>query len=100
MPPLLWDRRPENLRAPALVCAFKGWNDAADAASTALGFVADALGAERFATIEPEEFLDFQATRPQIKLTDGRVRTLVWPSFECSTARVPRAARDLVFLVG
>ena len=36
MQPLSWDRRPDGLRAPALVCAFKGWNDAGDAASTAL----------------------------------------------------------------
>src|SRR3989440_89795 len=39
MPPLVWDRRPDGLRAPALVCAFKGWNDAGDAASAAVQFV-------------------------------------------------------------
>ena len=65
MHPLQWEYRPDGLRAPALVCAFKGWNDAADAASTALTFVAGTLGAQRFATIDPEEFYDFQATRPQ-----------------------------------
>ena len=72
MPPLLWDRRPDGLRAPALVCAFKGWNDAADAASTAVTFVGSALNAERFARIDPEEFFDFQNTRPRIRLTDRR----------------------------
>jgi len=68
MQPLQWEYRPDGLRAPALVCAFKGWNDAADAASTAITFVGGALGARRFATIDPEEFYDFQATRPRIKL--------------------------------
>ena len=74
MHPLQWEYRPDRLRAPALVCAFKGWNDAADAASTALTFVGSTLAARRFATIDPEEFYDFQAARPQVKLVDGHAR--------------------------
>lgn len=100
MQPLVWDHRPEGLRAPALVCAFGGWNDAADAATTALRFVSTALAAERFAAIDPEEFYDFQATRPRIALRDGISRELTWPEVEVLAARVPRAPRDLVFLVG
>ena len=100
MHPLDWEYRPDGLRAPALVCAFKGWNDAADAASTALTFVGSTLGARRFATIDPEEFYDFQTTRPQIKLVDGETRKIVWPAVELYEARVPRAPRDLILLVG
>jgi proteasome assembly chaperone (PAC2) family protein len=100
MQPLRWEYRPDGLRAPALVCAFKGWNDAGDAASTALTFVGAALGARRFATIDPEEFYDFQATRPQVKLVDGETRTIVWPAVELFEVRVPRAPRDLVLLSG
>ena len=33
MQPLRWERRPDGLRAPALVCAFKGWNDAGESAT-------------------------------------------------------------------
>ena len=100
MHPLEWEYRPDGLRAPALVCAFKGWNDAADAASTALTFVGSTLGARRFATIDPEEFYDFQATRPQVKMVEGETRQIVWPSVELYEARVPRAPRDLILLVG
>jgi proteasome assembly chaperone (PAC2) family protein len=100
MQPLQWDYRPDGLRAPALVCAFKGWNDAADAASSAATFVGRALGAQRFATIDPEEFYDFQATRPRIKLVDGHARELVWPEVELYEARVPRAPRDLILMTG
>src|SRR4030088_322891 len=100
MQPLQWEHRPDGLRAPALVCAFKGWNDAADAASTAITFVGGALGAKRFATIDPEDFYDFQATRPHIKLIEGRTREIVWPAVELYEARVPRAPRDLVLLSG
>jgi proteasome assembly chaperone (PAC2) family protein len=100
MHPLQWEYRPDGLRAPALICAFKGWNDAADAASTALTFVASTLGGQRFATIDPEEFYDFQATRPQVKLVGGETREIVWPAVELFEARVPRAPRDLILLVG
>src|SRR6202035_2466240 len=100
MQPLQWDHRPDGLRAPALVCAFTGWNDAADAASTALTFVGSTLEARRFATIDPEEFYDFQATRPQVKLVGGETREIVWPAVELFEARVPRAPRDMILLVG
>jgi predicted ATP-grasp superfamily ATP-dependent carboligase len=100
MPPLVWDRRPDGLRAPALVCAFKGWNDAGDAASAAVQFVGAAHEATRFAQIDPEDFYDFQATRPRIKLIESRARELSWPSVEIYEARVPRAHRDLVLLTG
>jgi hypothetical protein len=36
MQPLIWDRRPDGLRAPALVCAFTGWNDAGEDGSAGL----------------------------------------------------------------
>jgi proteasome assembly chaperone (PAC2) family protein len=100
MQPLRWEYRPDGLRAPALICAFKGWNDAADAASTAITFVGGALGARRFATIDPEDFYDFQATRPRIKLVEGQTRQIVWPEVELYEARVPRAPRDLILLAG
>ena len=100
MQPLQWERRPDGLRAPALVCAFKGWNDAGDAASAALTFVGSALGAQRFAVIDPEEFFDFQSTRPQVRITEGRSREIMWPEVEIYEARVPRAPRDLVLLSG
>jgi proteasome assembly chaperone (PAC2) family protein len=100
MQPLQWEHRPDGLRAPALICAFKGWNDAADAASSAISYVGTALGAHRFATIDPEEFYDFQATRPRVKMTDGQTREIVWPAVELFAARVPRAPRDLILLTG
>ena len=100
MQPLEWERRPDGLRAPAIVCAFKGWNDAGDAASTAVQFVGTSLGATRFASIDPEEFYDFQSTRPQVKVDETGVRDITWPVVEVFEARVPRAPRDLVLIVG
>jgi predicted ATP-grasp superfamily ATP-dependent carboligase len=100
MQPLRWEGRPDGLRAPALVCAFKGWNDAGDSATSALTFMGASLEAERFAVIDPEDFVDFQASRPLVKLGDGMVREIEWPEFEVYAARVPRAPRDLILLSG
>ena len=100
MPPLQWERRPDGLRAPALVCAFKGWNDAGEAASSALTFVGAQLGATRFALIDPEDYVDFQATRPTIRLTEALDREVEWPDFELYEARAPYAPRDLIILTG
>ena len=100
MPPLIWESRPDGLRAPALVCAFSGWNDAGEAASSALSFMGAQLGATRFAHLDPEEFFDFQATRPTIRLVEGRTRSVEWPEVEVWAAHAPRAPRDLVLVSG
>jgi predicted ATP-grasp superfamily ATP-dependent carboligase len=100
MQPLIWDRRPDGLRAPAMVCAFQGWNDAGDAASSAVSFLAASLNARRFAQIDSEEFYDFQANRPTVQLTEGKAREIVWPTVEVFEARAPRAPRDLVLVQG
>jgi proteasome assembly chaperone (PAC2) family protein len=100
MQPLRWERRPDGLRAPALVCAFKGWNDAGEAATSALTFMGASFDATRFALIDPEEFVDFQSTRPSVRTTEGHTRKIEWPEFEFYEARVPRAPRDLILLSG
>jgi hypothetical protein len=94
MQPLIWDRRPDGLRAPALVCAFQGWNDAGDAASGAVSFLASSLRASRFARVEPEEFFDFQSTRPRIRFSEHDAREITWPGVEVFEGRAPKAPRD------
>ena len=83
-----------------MICAFKGWNDAADSASSALTFVGGSLNAQRFATIDPEDFYDFQSTRPRVKLVENHARAIEWPAVELYEARVPRAPRDLILMTG
>jgi predicted ATP-grasp superfamily ATP-dependent carboligase len=100
MQPLIWDRRPDGLRAPAMVCAFKGWNDAGDAASSAVSFLTSSLEARRFARIDPEEFYDFQTSRPSIRFGEDQKREIVWPSVEIFEATAPRAPRDVVLVQG
>jgi len=88
------------LRRPFLLAAFEGWNDAGVAASTALGFLADALGAETFARIDPEEFYDFQVSRPTVQFEDDVGRRIHWPAVEFQAVRLPDSPHDLILLRG
>ena len=94
-----WQDRP-TLRRPVLVAAFEGWNDAADAASTAARYLKDRWSARPFASIDPEEFYDFTSTRPQVRLLQGITRRIEWPATELSAASLPGTSRDVVVLLG
>ena len=91
--------RPE-LRRPVLVTAFRGWNDGGQGATLAAGYLARLWGAEKFADIDPEDFVDFQATRPHVSLEDGITRRIEWPENAFYHARIPGADRDAVLLLG
>jgi len=91
-------RRPR-LRRPVLLAAFDGWNDAGEAATTALDAIGAGLAADTFATIDPEEFYDFQATRPTVRMVEGR-RQVDWPAVELRAARLPAADHDLIVVRG
>jgi proteasome assembly chaperone (PAC2) family protein len=94
-----WEQHPK-LRRPALICSFKGWNDAAESASSALTFLEGEWDAERLGSIDPEDFFDFQVTRPTVMLTEGRTRQIEWPEFVLSFAQPGTGERDVVFLLG
>jgi proteasome assembly chaperone (PAC2) family protein len=72
------EHEPE-LERPVLIAGFTGWNDAADAASVAVGALATSWEVQRFGGLDGEEFFDFQTTRPQVKLVDGVTREIEWP---------------------
>jgi proteasome assembly chaperone (PAC2) family protein len=91
--------RPE-LTRPVLVAAFRGWNDGAQAASLAAGYLARLWGAEQFADVDPEGFFDFQATRPHVSLVEGMTRKIDWPQTAFYHARPRRLDRDVVLLLG
>ena len=100
MESLTWEGDLPHLRSPVLVCSFRGWNDAAAAASTALAAIANSLDGELIATIDPEEYFDFQSTRPTISLDEGQTRRIEWPENNLFAVSVPGADRDLVLLDG
>jgi len=99
MSELIVSSRPE-LRSPVLVAAFRGWNDGGQGATLGGGFLAKQWEAEPFAEIDPENFYDFQAVRPNVSLEDGLTRKLEWPSNTFLHAPIPGLDRDAVILLG
>ena len=99
MDPLRWETRPP-LASPVLIAAFEGWNDAGEAASSAVTYLVDTWGAERFATVDPEEFYDFTVVRPQVRLDDDQVRHIDWPANALSHATIPGTGRSAILLQG
>jgi proteasome assembly chaperone (PAC2) family protein len=100
MDPIVWEREPPVLRSPVLVASFSGWNDAANAASTALGAIAASVETELVARIDPEEFFDFQANRPTIDISGGQMRGVEWPDNLIVAGTAPEAERDLLIISG
>jgi proteasome assembly chaperone (PAC2) family protein len=94
-----WHRRP-TLEAPVLVAAFAGWNDAGDAATTAVRSLNEAWGAEEFAELDAEVFYDFTSTRPRVEFAEDGERAVVWPANTFAAARVPGTGVDVITLVG
>jgi proteasome assembly chaperone (PAC2) family protein len=92
-----WIFRPEVSR-PVVVCAFAGWNDGGEAATTAARHLKDQWVARRFAGLDPEEFYDFQVNRPTVRMQAGLTRRLSWPRNDFFLARP--GERDVVLLIG
>lgn len=85
---------------PVLVAAFEGWNDAGDAASSAVAHLDEIWGGKAFAELDPEDYYDFQVNRPTIAI-DGGVRHITWPTTRLSVVRVHEpTTRDLVLVRG
>ncbi|HET7590763.1 MAG TPA: PAC2 family protein [Solirubrobacterales bacterium] len=97
---LTWQGDLPHLRSPVMVCAFRGWNDAAASASTALAAIGNSLDGQLIAHLDPEEFFDFQSTRPTITLDEGQTRRIEWPENNLIAVEVPGADRDLVLFDG
>ena len=93
-----WSSRPE-LRDPVLLAAFEGWTDAGDAASGAASYLAARWGGQAFAEIAPDEFYDFTAARPQVRLRQDLTREIVWPQNRFLSASLS-ASRDVILLIG
>lgn len=89
-----------SLERPTLIAAFRGWNDGGQGASLAAGYLAKLWGAERFAEVDPENFFDFQATRPHVSLEEGVTRRIDWPATVFYHGRPPGLDHDVVLLLG
>lgn len=83
-----------------LLAAFEGWNDAGSAASQALEHLHEVWGAEQVDELDPEDYHDFQVTRPVIGLSSDGRREITWPSTAVAVATAPRTGRRIVLVHG
>jgi proteasome assembly chaperone (PAC2) family protein len=85
---------------PVMIAAFEGWNDAGEAASAALEHLELSWDATPLASIDPEEYYDFQVTRPHVRLADGVTRKIEWQTTRLSVATLPGTDRHVVLVNG
>ncbi|MHA7156144.1 PAC2 family protein [Arthrobacter sp. TMN-50] len=87
-------------RVTIMLAAFEGWNDAGEAASDALKFLGRYWGSEKVATIDADEFYDFQFTRPVVTRDAAGQRKIKWPTTRISKASVPETNVDIILVHG
>jgi len=83
-----------------MVVAFQGWSDAGEAATSSIGYLRELWDATVFASVDPEDFYDFQAHRPLVKINEEGIREITWPTTDFAFAKVEGAERDVVLLSG
>lgn len=90
-----YERR--STRDVAVVIAFSGWNDAANAASDAALYLLEKYPNEEWGRIDDERYYDFLATRPNMRQSpDGP--WLQWPHTTFQMVHHP--LRDVLVVVG
>jgi proteasome assembly chaperone (PAC2) family protein len=88
------------LHDPVVVGAFEGWNDAGDAATSAVEHLELIWDARPLAAIDPDDYYDFQVNRPTVSMVDGVTRRLSWPTTRFSVCRPADAGRDIILMRG
>ncbi|MFC7849477.1 PAC2 family protein [Arthrobacter sp. NPDC057388] len=91
---------PEGQRITVMLAAFEGWNDAGEAASDALRYLNKLWGGKKVASIDADEYYDFQFTRPTVRRTASGERKIKWPSTRIYKASAPGTNVDVIFIQG
>jgi len=88
------------LTSPVIIAAFEGWNDAGEAASGVINHLSLAWQATPVGAIDPEDYYDFQVTRPVTEVAEGRTERLIWPTTRLLAAKQEATERDLLLVHG
>ncbi|MGH8828204.1 MAG: PAC2 family protein [Jiangellaceae bacterium] len=89
-----------DLHDPLLIAAFEGWNDAGEAATACVEHLEREWDATTVASLDPDDYYDFQVNRPVVDIDDTGIRSLQWPTTRISVARPPGRDRDVVLIRG
>jgi proteasome assembly chaperone (PAC2) family protein len=88
------------LREPVMIAAFEGWNDAGESATGAITHLLTVWSHQQLASLDPEEFYDFQVNRPTIKVDEKVVREIIWPNTIVYAVSTPHLSHDFLIVKG
>ena len=75
-----------------MIVAFEGWNDAGEAATSAVRIIREALPLVPLLEMDPELYIDYQFNRPVVGMDEHGERSITWPGATLyGPARKPRA---------
>lgn len=77
-----------------LLVAFEGWNDATEGASGTLKAIAEQLDVQTLDAVDPEDYFDFQFSRPMIEFDSDGNRIISWPGCELLQASPEKISQN------
>jgi proteasome assembly chaperone (PAC2) family protein len=83
-----------------VIAAFEGWNDAGEAASEAVSHLLVGWRATLLASIDPEDYYDFQVNRPHVGFNSEGGRELSWRTTSIWHCQAGPADRDVLLVTG
>ena len=91
------ERFPE-LKSPILIAGFDGWGNAMDVSTETVLFLINECNAQSFATLDPDQFYRYDASRPVVNIEAGNMKHFIPPSGVLYAAATPPRSNDLVLL--
>ena len=88
------------LRNPVMIAAFEGWNDAGESATGAITHLLTVWSHQELASLDPEDYYDFQVNRPTIKVDEKIVREIIWPNTIVYAVSTPHLSHDFLVVKG
>jgi hypothetical protein len=82
------------LSGRVLLVAFEGWNDATEGASGALKAIAEQLQMITLDAVDPEDYYDFQFSRPVVEFDTQGNRIISWPGCELLQASAEKLTEN------
>ncbi len=85
---------------PLVIAAFEGWNDGAEAASDAAEHLLVAWKATPIASVDPDDYYDFQMTRPTVAVNAEGGREVHWRTTTLWWCQDAPVDRDVIVVTG
>jgi proteasome assembly chaperone (PAC2) family protein len=87
------------LASPVLLLATETWSDAGFGAQGAIAAILGSIRTEVLAIFTADQFIDFRARRPSVRISDGVLTGVNWPEIQLRVGE-DSAGRSILVLVG